>query len=107
MTKIADFKAALMAVLPAAVDQALSEYREFTGGGPSVLADPKVFREHHAACKAALMHLDSLLKLARWAADNEERSEAERDSDTRALQRMMVEARETLSELAPPEDDDG
>jgi len=107
MTTVAELKAALMAVLPMAVDQALAEYRLFVEAGPADLGDAKSFKEHHAACKAALMHLDSLLKLARWAVDSAEPGTAARAADDRALASMMAEARRTLSELAPPEADDG
>lgn len=98
---VADFKWALMAVLPAAIAKALDAYRDFSEAGPQEVGDPKAFREHHSACKAALSHLESLVRLAKWAADKEQPAPSGRDgeSDQRALSRMMAEARRTLSEL--------
>jgi hypothetical protein len=67
--------------LPAAIRKAAASYHEFAGRAIPAGADDKAaaksFAEHHAACKAAITHIELLLKLARSAgmedgADGEE-----------------------------------
>lgn len=61
----------LKAVIAAQVDQAIerviASYRAFAAAEPQG-ANPKEFAAHHAACKAALAHLDLLLRIARITA---------------------------------------
>lgn len=47
-----------------AIERAIASYHAFAKGEP-LSTDPKEFAAHHAACKAALAHLDLLLKIAR------------------------------------------
>ncbi len=46
-----------------AIERAIASYQAFAAAGPNG-ADAKEFAAHHAACKAALAHLDLLLKIA-------------------------------------------
>ncbi len=60
--QVADF-------LPHAVKKAFESYYDFVNAEPSVPTKDKtrdkLFSEHHAACKAALAHIELLLKLGR------------------------------------------
>jgi hypothetical protein len=47
-----------------AIERAIASYHAFAKDEPRS-TDPKEFAAHHAACKAALAHLDLLLKIAR------------------------------------------
>lgn len=47
-----------------AIERAIASYHAFAKDEPQS-TDPKEFAAHHAACKAALAHLDLLLKIAR------------------------------------------
>ena len=50
--------------LPAAISRAVNSYRSFSGQNAS--EKPKEFGEHHKACRAALSHIELLLKLAEY-----------------------------------------
>lgn len=52
--------------LPAAIAFALRSYREFAEQELSD-GEAKTFSAHHAACKAAIAHVELLVKLAKWA----------------------------------------
>lgn len=51
----------LDALLPDAIRQAVTNYRGLAFA--DVSDDPKIFQQHQAACKAALAHIEALLKL--------------------------------------------
>lgn len=83
--------------LRSAMDVVAESYLGFVrcGPEPGTGDDAKAFAAHHAACKAALAHLDALLKLARsMGAEPAEAEEA---------RIILVEAREAISHL---EEDD-
>ncbi|PCI00622.1 MAG: hypothetical protein COB76_03150 [Alphaproteobacteria bacterium] len=50
--------------LPDAIETAIQSYRDFMRQDNS--ETPKMFGDHHNACKAAIAHIELLLKLARW-----------------------------------------
>lgn len=54
-------------LLPAAMARAVASYRSFALGSPDEPAQAQDFGRHHAACRAALNHLDALTRLAHWA----------------------------------------
>jgi hypothetical protein len=83
--------------LRSAMDVVAESYLGFVrcGPEPGTGDDAKAFAAHHAACKAAIAHLDALMKLARSM--GAEPAEAE---DPRV---MLVEAREAIAQF--PEDD--
>lgn len=56
--QIADF-------LPVAILKTLNSYDDFTTNKDFIAS--KEFAAHHSACKAAIAHLELLLKLAQWA----------------------------------------
>jgi hypothetical protein len=87
----------LAAALPQRVEQTLAGYEAFTSGPPP--ADAKGFAAWHAAAKAALAHVDLLVKLARWA------SSAEEEDDKDGVDGLLRQARAALDALDEEEDD--
>lgn len=69
-------------------------YFRFLYGGPEPGTgdDTKAFAAHHAACRAALAHLEHLIKLAR--------SVGEPDSGVEEATSFLIEAREALAAFA-------
>ena len=63
----ADPTAAVAGLFPSAVDAAVTAYRDFAATDPG--ADARGFAQHQSACKAALSHIEGLLKLARLIAE--------------------------------------
>ncbi len=55
-------RAQIAETLPKALDKAITSYHEFMDDGDADAAGD--FKNHHAACKAALAHIELLLKLA-------------------------------------------
>jgi len=83
--------------LRSAMEVVAESYLAFArcGPEPGTGDDAKAFAAHHAACKAALAHLEALLKLARsMGAEPAEAEEA---------RIILVEAREAISRF---EEDD-
>lgn len=54
--------------LPSQISNVISSYEDFAG--QPVPDDAKGFTAHHNACKSAVVHAETLLKLARWTADD-------------------------------------
>ena len=82
-------------LLPLAMEQAVASYREFVV--VEVPLEAKEFKDHHTAGRTALVHLETLLRLARWAAlpaGAGEEPAAEEEIDT-----MVSEARQALAAL--------
>lgn len=76
---------AIATFLPAAISRAVNSYRSFSGQIAS--HEPKEFGEHHKACRAALAHLELLLKLA-------EHENLENIEDNSLLKASLSEARQ-------------
>ena len=77
--------------LRAAMDVVAEAYFRFLHDGPEPGTgdDTKAFAAHHAACRAALAHLEHLLKLARAMGDP--------DSGNEEATTILIEARQALS----------
>ncbi len=67
---LADLRRRLAGTLPGRIAAAVEGYEAFALSPPP--DDPKGFAAWHAAAKAALAHVDYLVKLARWAVGKEE-----------------------------------
>ena len=101
MTELLDIKTKkqIAHFLPQAIIQALQSYRNFSGG--IATEEAKEFSAHHAACKAALAHIELLLKLARQSdlvgvTDNEKDKNALTDMITKArieLEKYNIETK--------------
>ena len=69
-------KKCLKKTLPEKVSQVLESYEAFSER--PVPEDAKGFSAHHGACKSAVIHAETLLKLAKWTED--EKNPADRKS---------------------------
>lgn len=87
---LAGLRQSLASTLPDRIRAAVAGYEEFTGTAPP--ADAKGFAAWHAAAKAALAHVDLLVKLTRWA--ETETAEAED-----GLDHLLSQARAALDAL--------
>ncbi|MFI3241508.1 MAG: hypothetical protein R3Y43_02960 [Alphaproteobacteria bacterium] len=60
--KLKKVKKKLSKFLPQKIDNVLDKYDDFSN--QDILSDAKSFHAHHSACKTAITHIHSLLKLA-------------------------------------------
>ena len=63
-TDLDSVRQALSASLPVALRTAMAAYHGFAATG--IPNEPKAFASYHAGCRAALAHMESLVKLIRW-----------------------------------------
>ena len=61
-------KKAFKKILPEKIMQVMESYDEFSSN--EIPDDAKGFSAHHTACKSAVVHAETLLKLARWTEDD-------------------------------------
>ncbi len=87
----------LAASLPRRIQAAIAGYEVFAASEPP--DDSKGFAAWHAAAKAALAHVDLLVKLARWAEGTTEVEDGEA-----GLDRMLSQARAALDALDDDEE---
>lgn len=71
--------------LPDAIKTAFESYRAFMQKDVSTV-EPKEFSDHHSACKAAIAHVNLLIKLAEWAEMDVEDMGFDPDMISRAVQ---------------------
>lgn len=90
----------VQALLPDRIVAALAGYERFTAEEPP--ADAKGFAAWHGAAKAALGHVEVLVKLARWAEGKDESLPGADDG----LGRLLAEARAALDDLGEDGEDD-
>jgi pyrroloquinoline quinone (PQQ) biosynthesis protein C len=93
-------RALISAQLEAAATRVIESYRTFMNDEPEA-GDARAFAAHHAACKAALAHLDLLMRLARLVGVEPEAVEASEEEA-----RLIAEAREALAGEEDSDDDD-
>jgi len=93
-------RAQISAQLEAAATRVIESYRTFMNDEPEA-GDARAFAAHHAACKAALAHLDLLMRLARLVGVEPEAVEASEEEA-----RLIAEAREALAGEEDSDDDD-
>ncbi|MEK9844340.1 hypothetical protein [Thalassospira sp.] len=95
---IATLRARLLAELPDDIAQARDAYHRLAGEAAGIM-DAKEFSTHQGACKAALGHLESLIKLLRWACEGAESSAADTEGGTvRTIDQLITDARRTLQD---------
>jgi hypothetical protein len=88
---------ALGAELEAALRQVVRDYHAFLTAGPQ--GDPKAFAAYHAACRAALAHIDQLLKLLRGTAEPGGEAQG-RDALAREAAEILAETRGAMAAAA-------
>jgi hypothetical protein len=87
---------ALGAELEATLRQVVQDYHAFVQAGPN--GDPKTFTAYHAACRAALAHIDQLVKLL---------SEATEPGDSAKQDREELLAKTRADMAAAGEEEEG
>lgn len=86
-------KTRLKKTLPQKISEVIASYEEFCS--QPVPEDAKGFASHHNACKSAVVHAETLLKLARWTVDEENVS----PETGLNLERLLAEAGEEEARL--------
>ena len=85
----------LLGELPDDIAMARDAYHRLAGEAAGIM-DAREFSAHQAACKTALGHLESLIKLLRWACEGA--GEVDDDApDKSSVDQLIVEARRTLN----------
>lgn len=92
-------KVRLKKIVPEAVMKVMDSYGEFFESG--IPQDAKGFAAHHAACKSAVVHAETLLKLAKWTEDEGQSSVCEKDDD---IFKMIEEVKQEINGLGEDED---
>ena len=82
----------LQKTLPEKVSQVLESYETFSER--PIPEDAKGFSAHHSACKSAVIHAETLLKLAKWTEDGS--AETNASSGTEDILKLLAEARTEL-----------
>jgi len=85
----------LLGELPDDIAMARDAYHRLAGEAAGIM-DAREFSAHQAACKAALGHLESLIKLLRWACEATGQVDEEAPEKSNVDQ-LIVEARRTLN----------
>lgn len=80
--------------LPGLIEAAFRRYEIFAGD--ELPDNVKAFAAHAAACRAALAHLDQLLKLAQWAGGDKAMAAAPSDD----VDRLIADAEAALEKAA-------
>lgn len=63
-------KSRLKKTLPEKISEVINSYETFAE--QPIPDDAKGFNAHHSACKSAVIHAETLLKLAKWTDDNQD-----------------------------------
>ncbi|MBP3127772.1 hypothetical protein [Thalassospira sp. ER-Se-21-Dark] len=91
---VAAVRAELLRDLPGDIKRVRNAYRR-AAQQAALLRDAKDFNTHQAACKAALGHLDGLIKLLRWAAQGVGDVD-DAASDKTNVDQLIAEAKRSL-----------
>jgi len=91
-------KKRLQKTLPEKISEVIASYENFSE--QPVPDDAKGFSAHHSACKSAVVHAETLLKLARWTEDEKTIS---KQGNLIEIDTLLQEARNELEET---EDED-
>ena len=93
---IDDVRSLLCDLLPNLIQNATNSYELFSL--TEAPEDAKGFAAHHAACKAALSHVELLTKLVRWV-EKEEQDQPASLSEDEEIAALLNGARAALKEL--------
>lgn len=83
----------LRKALPERISEVIDSYENFSE--QSVPDDAKGFSAHHSACKSAVIHAETLLKLAQWTEEEEPVKKLE-ENDNQILE-ILNEAQNELN----------
>ena len=86
-------KSRLRKTLPEKISEVIDSYENFSE--QPVPDDAKGFSAHHSACKSAVIHAETLLKLAEWT-DEKTQGDKSADGDRQILE-LLNEARNELN----------
>ncbi|GEM_PF-1191390 len=96
----------LLAALPQAIQRALESYTDFASNlGDDAAGDAKSYAAHHAGLKAAISHLEALLKLGRLVMAEDQADQDRIDDGADTLPSLIEKAQATLQVLdqdSPP-----
>lgn len=84
----------LKKTLPEKISEVIASYENFSD--QPVPDDAKGFSAHHSACKSAVVHAETLLKLARWTEDDKNIS---KQGNLLEIDSLLQEARNELEEI--------
>ena len=87
-------KGNLKKILPMKISEVIKSYENFSE--QTIPDDAKGFTAHHNACKSAVVHAETLLKLARWTVIDEEVPKVSVDD---GLNDLLEEAKKEYEEF--------
>lgn len=87
--------------LPEKVSRVIQSYDDFASR--PVAEDAKSFSAHHSACRSAVVHAETLLKLAKWT-DEEASAPPASSSPEDDVMELLAAARSELDEFNDDED---
>jgi hypothetical protein len=90
-------KQELSAFLPSRICEVMNSYDAFAAA--DIPADAKGFAAYHSACKAALAHAETLLKIAKWSEETQDK-----ESQTDDIKELLAEANEALNSMEDEEE---
>ena len=90
-------RAEVAAALPPLIRETLAVYERFAAKDPP--EDAKEFTAFQGACKAALAHLEALLKLERSLTPESETPDGEAANESAVLTQRIAEARAALARM--------
>ncbi len=86
-------KSRLRKTLPEKISEVIDSYENFSE--QPVPEDAKGFSAHHSACKSAVVHAETLLKLAEWTDSKD--TDSEPQNENKQLMSFLQEAQNELS----------
>lgn len=92
-------KTRLKKTLPEKISKVIDSYETFLEKG--IPEDAKGFSAHHSACKSAVVHAETLLKLAKWTDDEEDKTCNDTEED---IWKIIAEAKNEKDEAEQDED---
>jgi hypothetical protein len=90
-------KQELNTFLPARICEVMNSYDAFAAS--DIPADAKGFATYHGACKAALAHVEVLLKIAKWSEES-----ANQGNPSGSIAELLAEAKEALNSMEDEEE---
>jgi hypothetical protein len=93
---IRTLQARLLGELPDDIALARDAYHRLAHEAAGIM-EAKEFAAHQAACKAALGHIESLIKLLRWAFEGAQTGAMTEEEDGPSVDQLIAEARRKLN----------